>query len=204
MVEKRGNCDLGRYINAASLDETWLDIGAHIGIFTVPLAAKVKKVIAFEADPENFELLKMNTAHLPNVEVYQQAVIGTNQSTVKFGRTDSRTMGHVARSNRGNFIEVPAINFNSLITQDVCIKMDIEGGERDILDHLTDWSRIQRFVLEFHSNALHDHRTGHAYCKHTLARFRQNFASVETDFKPEKQHWAWNIYGDRVRIHKTE
>ena len=39
--------------------ELFMDVGAHIGLYTIPVALKTN-VIAFEADGQNFELLKMN------------------------------------------------------------------------------------------------------------------------------------------------
>src|SRR5208282_3294239 len=56
--------DYEKYIKAFSAAEVWLDIGAHIGTFAATAAPRVRKVIAIEACPETFELLKLNTAHL--------------------------------------------------------------------------------------------------------------------------------------------
>jgi FkbM family methyltransferase len=184
--------DNWKYVTDVHADETWLDIGAHIGTFGAVIAPRVARVLAFEACPETFEVLKLNTATLPNVECLHQAVIGTGQRSVRFHQAKGRTMGRVVEHSR-SYVEVPAVEFASLLHAPVCVKMDIEGGEKDILEHTTDWSNIKRFLLEFHSKALKD--DDHAYCKKILERFRQNFVRVETDFKEEHHNWAWYIYG---------
>jgi len=40
--------------------DVFLDVGAHIGIYTVKLALKVSKVIALEPEPHNYDLLCKN------------------------------------------------------------------------------------------------------------------------------------------------
>lgn len=44
-----------------------IDVGAHIGIYSVLASQKTKKVIAIEPDFKNYERLKENTVHLKNV-----------------------------------------------------------------------------------------------------------------------------------------
>ena len=72
--------------------ETWdnlsmiIDVGAHIGAFTVwckqlwPQA----EVFAIEASPENFEILKLNAASLPGVHLLNRAVVDDHRSVVQF------------------------------------------------------------------------------------------------------------------------
>jgi len=39
-------------------NDVFLDVGAHIGIYTIKLAQKVSKVIALEPEPKNYTLVK--------------------------------------------------------------------------------------------------------------------------------------------------
>ena len=58
-------------------DMVIIDIGAHIGYFTrrfAKLAGKTGRVLAFEADRENFELLKKNTSRLKNTRLFPLAI----------------------------------------------------------------------------------------------------------------------------------
>jgi len=47
-------------IENARENDVFLDIGAHIGIYTVRLAKRVSKVIALEPEPKNYNLLRRN------------------------------------------------------------------------------------------------------------------------------------------------
>ena len=54
-----------------------VDVGAHIGYFTrifSNLSGPSGTILAFEADPENFTLLKQNTSHYSNVRAYEEAL----------------------------------------------------------------------------------------------------------------------------------
>ena len=52
-------------LKSLSNKETWfIDIGANIGTHTIPLSKIVKRVVAFEPDDSNFDLLSKNVAGL--------------------------------------------------------------------------------------------------------------------------------------------
>jgi FkbM family methyltransferase len=185
------------FTSALGAEEVWLDVGAHIGTFAVTVAPHVKKVIAFEACPETFEVLKKNTARFSNVECVHAAVIGGTQKSVHFAQSAGRTMGHLAKTSSRANIEIPAVCFSRLLNQPACVKMDIEGGEKNILDNTPNWSNIQRFDLEFHSRALEDDEHNHQYAKKTLKKFYENFQKVTTDFDETKKRWEFHIYGEK-------
>ncbi len=143
-------------------DDTVVDIGANIGIFTLFAATKTKKrVYSFEPFPGNFEYLKNNvnlngfnhvTPHL--------AAVSNKVETRKFFVNRS-TSHHLAEnnsdSNRDGSIEVQTITLKHIMDQNNLdhidfLKMDCEGGEGDILlstplDYI---KRIKRLAMEFH------------------------------------------------------
>jgi len=47
-------------LSYAKRDDVFLDIGAHVGIYTVKLAQRVSKVIALEPEPQNYRFLYRN------------------------------------------------------------------------------------------------------------------------------------------------
>lgn len=58
-------------------NEIWLDLGANIGTFSLFCLSKNAKVIAFEPEPKNFEILEKNIKfnHFEkNIKIFQQAV----------------------------------------------------------------------------------------------------------------------------------
>lgn len=181
--------------------ENWLDIGAHIGGFTKMIAPSVGTVAAFEPTPDTYEVLRMNVGNLQNVKTYRMAVVGTNQGMVNLYKTAGINDGINSLVTKRGRIPIPVVSFNfrRLIHHGKyrCVKMDIEGGERDILDNLTDedYLGIDRFLLEYHFNALHD--KDRSYWHKTLTTFSKNFPTVKTTLRENRKPWTCYIYGER-------
>ncbi|MFH0804161.1 MAG: FkbM family methyltransferase [Candidatus Zambryskibacteria bacterium] len=115
---------------------TVVDIGAHIGYYTSLFAKLVGpkgRVYAFEADPDNFELLQKNTSRYKNVILVPQAVSKLS-GFIKFYKIKGSTGCHsVIPTDNAEEITVPAVNLDDYISQKNlkinAIKIDIEGGE---------------------------------------------------------------------------
>lgn len=121
--------------------DTVLDIGAHIGYYTLLASKRVGphgKVYAFEPDPHNFSLLKKNikTNNIKNVVLVNKAV-GDKDTTTHFylnptNTGDNRTYKNDNPSKR---ITVQQIKLDGFITEPVhVIKMDIQGSELKALE----------------------------------------------------------------------
>ena len=117
---------------------TVIDIGAHIGYFTrlfAKLAGPTGQIYAFEPDPDNFALLRLNTTHLPNVLIYKTA-LSDFVGNIAFYHCEDKTGCHstIPAPFRQKNFEVTAITLDTFVENsnlgrvDV-IKMDIEGGE---------------------------------------------------------------------------
>ncbi|MBI2020921.1 FkbM family methyltransferase [Candidatus Giovannonibacteria bacterium] len=120
---------------------TIIDIGAHIGYFTrigSRLIGKNGKVIAFEANPSNFALLKKNTKSMKNVFPHEFAV-ADKKGTMDFYHYEEKSgvgsiLPNVPLDFKKTKISVLATDLDSFLEKgkvqkiDV-IKMDIEGGE---------------------------------------------------------------------------
>jgi FkbM family methyltransferase len=106
---------------------TFIDVGAHIGYFTV-LASQIVglngKVLSFEPFPENFKYLQGNIKlnDLGNVTAYCR---GLWDSSTKKGILE--TAPNMARTIEGNDVEM--MTFDSLDVKPNIIKLDIEGSE---------------------------------------------------------------------------
>lgn len=117
---------------------TALDVGAHIGYYTIALSKRVGphgRVIAVEAHPENATLLRQNTARLEGVEVVQAAVAshrGTATLIESVGHSNHSLIdGFVAPAGA---IKVPTTTLDDVmddlhLTDISLVKIDIEGGE---------------------------------------------------------------------------
>ncbi len=124
--------------------DTVFDIGANIGIYTI-LASKLVgprgKVYAFEPDPENYRLLIKNIKlnKLENVVAVKSA-LGDKTGRVRFYQDISNpgesSLAELYRANRYMVSITTLDKFCSTnhIKRIQIIKMDVEGGEIDILN----------------------------------------------------------------------
>jgi FkbM family methyltransferase len=144
------------------IDETWIDLGGHIGLFAIYAISKgAKKVIVYEADPDNFNILKQNIQlnKLENkIECYQSAVVADDilgdDKTINLWKSKNRSVNYrnsINEKSRGTKIIVPAIGFNSIITKNIDgLKIDIEGAEVDILtSNSSNYQNIKKLTFEF-------------------------------------------------------
>lgn len=117
---------------------TVLDVGAHVGYYTVlsaVLAGPRGRVVAFEPNPSNHSFLERHVAlnRLNNVTVENVAVADTNgTASFAFG-TGSGT----GRLQSGGDLEVRTIRLDDFCrergVQPGFIKIDVEGAELDVL-----------------------------------------------------------------------
>jgi FkbM family methyltransferase len=143
-------------------ESTVLDVGAHIGAFTVLAARRVKRTLAFEPEKNNFELLKRNISlnNLQNATVFNMAVSGSSGVKAFHICEPDATGGHsLFRPSRNHTLTVD-VKTSSIV--DImsehnlpCIdllKLDCEGAEHEIIDSLTPEisSKLKNIVMETH------------------------------------------------------
>lgn len=133
-----------------------MDVGAHIGAFTVLAAqAGVKEVRAYEPQEDSFKLLKANTRTLPNVKIERKAVLGSTdkRTEVEFYLQGTNTSGHSIHHFRGRgIVRVPAESIKKLWRGVTVLKLDCEGSEYDILllsEELPDSVRVVTMEIHF-------------------------------------------------------
>jgi FkbM family methyltransferase len=186
--------------------DVWLDIGAHIGAFTLRIAPHVQEVHSYEADPENFEVLKKNRALNPEGTVYLHhgAVVGMCKAgdKVSFYKNKGTNTGlHSLVTKRGrDKIEVPAWDVKQVIFESKAnkIKMDIEGGEWDLFQNFDPpiFNQIDEIIMEYHFSALRD--VDHLKYMRLLERLKEYYPTVESKAQSFKQ-WTTMIYASRTR-----
>lgn len=118
-----------------------LVVGAHVGTLAIPIAKRCAGVVAIEANPRTFELLKMNVAlnGAGNCETIRTAV-SDRRETINFqlGRNNSgnskrspRIREYLDYYDKPETIAVDAVRLDDLFpgkTFDLIV-MDIEGSE---------------------------------------------------------------------------
>lgn len=150
-----------------------LDIGAHIGAFSVLAASRGAHVYAFEPVPANFALLVENIA----LNGFEHQITAINQAV--WSSSVERHMGIVQDGNTGggsihwetgSTIRVNCVGLLEFMERENLercrgLKLDAEGSEYEILGSLTpeDLQRFDVLSMEYHSveghtaDALIDH-----------------------------------------------
>lgn len=124
-----------------------LDIGAHIGYYTLIMARLVGKegrVIAFEPDPDNFDLLKKNIEinGYKNVVLIQKAIANKTGKINLYISEGNRADNRIYDSQDGRkYIEVETIRlddyFGTYNGKINFIKIDIQGSEGGVIQGMS-------------------------------------------------------------------
>lgn len=134
-----------------------IDAGANIGVALLWWRHRwpAARIIAFEPDPQVFEVLTQNLRHHPDVQL-NEAALSSRHGEITLhllGADASRTVPEPEH-------DWPAIQVASRRLADVLadidrvdlLKLDIEGAELEVLeDSRGCLDRVERIFLEFHS-----------------------------------------------------
>ncbi|NWG36461.1 FkbM family methyltransferase [Nitrososphaera sp.] len=135
-------------------DDVVIDLGANIGLFTIHISDRVKKVIAVEPEPSNFRVLEraVKDNSLKNVTLFNMAV-SDKMEIVKIDGLSS-----LAKiSEKGQPVQSDSLD--AILERDDCkevnvIKMDIEGYEAKVLKAFHHWKAIREMIIEVHSSEI--------------------------------------------------
>ncbi|WP_417832402.1 FkbM family methyltransferase [Terasakiella sp.] len=140
-----------------------IDIGANIGLVSSVMSRYATKVIAFEPNQEALKELKRRAAKNPNIEVHNCAAGTTNKEVnlylhenVEYTQASS-LVASKPNVSEGHYQVVQEIDFAEFLTKLNCnislIKIDIEGYEIELINHLldhADLSKVGRIYVETH------------------------------------------------------
>ncbi|XRH76233.1 MAG: FkbM family methyltransferase [Candidatus Methanosuratincola verstraetei] len=123
--------------------EVFLDVGAHIGKYVIKIAKLIGpsgKVIAIEADPINFKLLKRNVEinNLSNVYAFN-IIAWNNESKLRFYKGDSSGHGSIKGCQKFGYYTLEAKPLDHILggTNVNWVKIDVEGAEYEVLEGLS-------------------------------------------------------------------
>ena len=133
--------EIARINELISTQSNVLVVGAHIGSLVIPIAKNCNKVVAIEANPNNFNLLRTNL-HLnktENVSIHNIAA-SSKQETIKFQMNVVNSGGskrlpknneYMYRYDNPEVIEVQAHSLDEYLDENNfdLVLIDIEGSE---------------------------------------------------------------------------
>lgn len=118
-----------------------IDIGAHIGMYTVEMAKKASHVYSFECSPKSFNFLCANILlrDLSYKVTKYNTALSDKEGTTKYYIRDPKDGGGNGVSGFASdvnvpTIDVPMVQLDSYNLTNVCfIKIDVEGHEEFVL-----------------------------------------------------------------------
>jgi len=134
--------DMGFILHALRKSDTFVDIGANVGSYTLLAANEVgANTISVEPIPSTFEILEQNL-NINKIREYVTALnigLGAKKGELKFTKSKD-TMNHVALDDSEDTIAVPIEKFDDVIklTSSTLIKIDVEGFETEVLNGMSE------------------------------------------------------------------
>jgi FkbM family methyltransferase len=168
-------------------EDTWLDIGGHLGLFAIRMARqfpKIKNIVSYEALPHNvtFAVENLKVNGVTNCEMVQKAIVPNDLETISFFISSDSGKHSILPVKGRDVITVPAININDAIRQSgaTAIKMDVEGAEYEIIKAIEDWSNIRVVIIEWHFNSMKSLKKGDSNARVNM--FQEIIAILEKNF----------------------
>ena len=145
-------------------DDVVIDVGGHIGLFSLYVSqfCKSGKIFTFEPVKENFQLLSENVSlnNLSNLKTFNLAVSNSNSSRKLYLNEDDA--GHSMFSESSQSITVNSISLKQIfddndITHCDFLKLDCEGSEYEIIKNLPKeyFKKIKKMIIEYHMADTH-------------------------------------------------
>jgi FkbM family methyltransferase len=150
-------------IGAVARHGTVIDIGAHIGLFSVFASRllQAKRIISVEPDPANFELLSKNiyANRVEEATLVNAAIAGVSGERRIYANS-LNTGGHSFYPRGASWRLVRALSLEELfrssgISECSLLKMDCEGAEMEVLETVSDelLKKVSAISLEYHLDA---------------------------------------------------
>jgi FkbM family methyltransferase len=130
-----------------------VDLGAHKGYFGLSaVLGGAREVISYEPAAANFALLERTARPFPRWTVHRAAVSTTSGRGVLTLSEESWTHSLRNVADPVGSEEVTLVGIGEVIRERACVKVDIEGLERAVLES-GDWSTVDAVWVEVHDEA---------------------------------------------------
>lgn len=139
---------------------TMVDIGANVGLITVPMSKRFQNVYAFECVPETYECLRHNTEKYENVKIYNVAMSDNiGEIEVAIPKSDgviySSGWASIAKERQEAFpekdmVKVKTLTLDSLNLEGLdFLKIDVEQAEMMVMQGSLETIKKFKPVIEF-------------------------------------------------------
>jgi len=134
--------------------EYWADIGANIGTFSCFAFQRGAKVVSYEPEQDNFELLQRNLGvnKFAGNSINKAVTYSGDDAILYTCKSERNKYRHSIFPHKGwGMVKIPAVSFVDVLSLGVdCVKMDIEGAEFEIFDKCADWGNVRKLAFEYH------------------------------------------------------
>ncbi|HET9501812.1 MAG TPA: FkbM family methyltransferase [Marmoricola sp.] len=165
---------VGDLVDGLSADATVLDIGAHIGCFSLAVARALPgaRVHAYEASPATAAWLRRNIDDngLQGRVTAHHCAVAARTGSLRFADNAGGSSLNGLTAPAGTaLVDVPSVTLRQALTTaggpvDL-VKIDTEGAEYAMVlaGSPADWASVHRVVIEYHDVAGHDWAQLHAF-----------------------------------------
>lgn len=147
-------------LNSQGLLGCVIDIGAHIGLFTVRISQIARNILCYEPASDNFELLSHNVKKNGlegRVSLFKSAVSSLPGMASLYRRKDPYDYSIVGGNGYTKMEEVPTTTLSDIFLSNAIercdlLKLDCEGAEYDIISQADEslLRKVHKIVLEYH------------------------------------------------------
>jgi FkbM family methyltransferase len=157
-----GEFDSSKYLLPGDFEGVIVDAGGYIGTAAVAFSKMfpLAQIVTVEPSLSNLQVLQQNVQSLPNIRAVHGALVGISRPSVVLHDPGLNEWGfttvdeHSSANHSNALYEVPAFSISELgfaVSEVGLLKLDIEGGEHEILTHgRSEINAIDVVIVELH------------------------------------------------------
>ena len=130
--------------------EHWIDCGGNVGAFTLLACSLGAKVTTYEPDPNNCQMIKKNLElNGFDAEIICAGLVHneTKKANLYVGNNGNVWRNSMFKNWNGKGLKVDCVKFDEVVSDGVCVKIDIEGAEMPILENTN--RKFKKMVFEW-------------------------------------------------------
>lgn len=130
---------------------TFIDVGANVGIWSLPMIKHFKKIVSYEPSKQNIECIKAN---IPSGIELREKAVADFEGEAEFHQAGKNCGdGKLARSSKHASYKVPVVKLDNEKLEDVdFVKIDTQGWELEVLKGMSELIKTQRPWVMFEVN----------------------------------------------------